>query len=298
MSAATRFNPYQAVTDQVIAMLEAGTAPWRKPWDPELGMPRSLTTGKAYRGINPLLLHMATLEHGYRTPVWGTYKAIAERGGQVRKGEKGTMIIFWKQYADKVEVTAKGDPKQRFVLRTYKVFNAEQADGLTLPEPVVPGADHDPIQACEDAVAGYLINGPKVTFGAPHAAYAPATDSLVMPAREAFDSPEELYSTYFHELSHSTGHPDRLNREGVTGSTHFGDERYGKEELVAEMGSAFLAGHTGIAQVTIENSAAYLASWIRVLKGDNTLVVSAAAQAQRATDLVLSVTFEERTAAA
>lgn len=299
---AAKFDPYQAITDQVLELLEAGTAPWRKPWNAAAGMPKSLTTGKEYRGINPFLLHMSALQQGFASPYWATYKAIAERGGQVRKGEKGTLIMFWKQYADKKEVDDNGNPKRRFVLRTYKVFNVEQADaaeGKTFNVPTVAAtaADHDPIAACEEAVAGYVATGPQVTFGHDHAAYAPSLDRLMMPALSSFDTPEEFYSTYFHELTHSTGHKDRLNRDDFHENVHFGDARYSKEELVAEMGSAFLAGQTGIAAVTLDNSAAYLQSWIKVLKGDSKLVVQAAALAQRAADLVLGVKFaQEETA--
>lgn len=292
MTTESKFDPYQAITDQIITLLEAGTAPWRKPWNAETGMPRSLTTGKTYRGINPFLLHISAMEHGFTSPYWATYKAIAERGGQVRKGEKGTLIMFWKQYLDKVEIDEKtGKPKQRFVLRTYKVFNTEQADGLAVPEYGTTVQDHDPIAECDAAVAGYLANGPKLSHGASMAAYSPATDVLVMPDLATFDGPEEYYSTLFHELTHSTGHKDRLARPDLLTFGHFGDRQYSKEELVAEMGAAMLAGQTGIAPVTLENSAAYLASWLKVLRADNKLVVQAAAQAQRAADKVLGVSY-------
>jgi len=140
-----KFDPYQAITDQIIELLEKGVAPWRKPWDPELGMPRSLNTGKRYRGINPFLLHMAAMAAGgYTSPFWATYKAITEQGGQVRKGEKGTKIVFWKQYQGKEIDEKTGEPAQRFVLRVYTVFNTDQADGLTVPEVPEAHADHDP----------------------------------------------------------------------------------------------------------------------------------------------------------
>jgi antirestriction protein ArdC len=301
MTTEAKFDPYQAITNQVIELLEAGTAPWRKPWNAATGMPRSLTTDKVYRGINPFLLHMSALQHGFSSPYWATYKAIAERGGQVRKGEKGTMIVFWKQYLDKNEIDEKtGKPKQRFVLRTYKVFNTDQADGLAVPE-FAPAAatDHDPIAECETVIAGYLAaGGPRVAHGHELAAYSQATDLLVMPDRSTFDTVEAYYSTYFHELTHSTGHKDRLARPDLLSFAHFGDKHYSKEELVAEMGAAMLAGLTGIAPVTLENSAAYLASWLKVLKSDSKLVVQAAAQAQKAADLVQGISFAAQQAAA
>lgn len=290
-----RFDPYQAITDQIIALLEAGTAPWRKPWNAASGMPKSLTTGKTYRGVNCFLLNISAMEHGFTSPYWATYKAISERGGQVRKGQKSTLIVFWKQYLDKNEVDEKtGKPKSRFVLRTYRVFNTEQADGLAVPEYGATVNDHDPIAECEAIVAEYLTRGPSVTYGHSQAAYSHASDSLMMPDLSTFDTPEEYYSTHFHEIVHSTAHKDRLARPDALAFTHFGDKHYSKEELVAEMGAAFLSGHAGIAPATLENSAAYLASWLKVLKADNKLVVQAAAQAQRAADLVLGVTFAEQ----
>lgn len=286
-----KFDPYQAITDQLVAMLEAGVAPWRVPWNPELGMPRSVSTGKPYRGINPFLLHMSAIQGGYASPFWATYKAISEMGGQVRKGEKGTRIMFWKQYLGK-ETDENGEPERRFVLRVYTVFNADQADGITVPELPKPGPEHAPIVECETAVERYLAAGPRLVTGGPRASYAPGFDTVEMPFLAAFDRAEDYYSALFHELTHSTGHADRLARPDLLAHTTFGDEAYSKEELVAEMGAAMLAGQTGIITTTLENSASYLAGWLKVLKADSKLVVQAAAQAQRAADLILGVTFD------
>lgn len=292
---AEKFDPYTAVTDQIIALLEAGTAPWRKPWAATGGMPVSLSTGKAYRGINPFLLQMSAALNGYTSPFWGTYKAITDKGGQVRKGERSTVVVFWKTYPDKTEVDAKGNPKLRFVLRAFRVFNAEQADGLNLPAPEQTTAEHTPIQACEQIVAGY-VNGPRITHGGDHACYSPQTDVLMMPVPESFTAPEEYYSTLFHELTHSTGHADRNARPDLVAFAHFGDAHYSREELVAELGSAMLAGIAGISPAVIDNSAAYLASWIKVLKGDSKLVIQAAGQAQKAADRVQGITWQDTAA--
>lgn len=287
-----KFDPYQAVTDQIIEMLEAGTAPWHKPWSAGSGMPRSLSTGKPYRGINPFLLQMAAIQHGYASPWWTTYDNIASRGGQVRKGEKGTMVIFWKQYVRKATDATEED-RPAFVARAFKVFNTDQADGLTVP-PVTgrPVDSVDPIAACDAAVAGYLATGPTVRHGGNRACYSPALDVINMPDRDTFDGPEEYYGTLFHESVHSTGHESRLARPDLLNSHSFGDVSYSKEELVAELGSAFLSGHTGITVVTLPNSASYLASWIQVLRGDHKLLIQAAGLAQKAADLILGITYD------
>lgn len=288
-----RFDPYQEVTDQIIALLESGTAPWHKPWDAANGgMPRSLSTGKPYRGINPFLLQMAAIAHGYASPWWATYDNIASRGGQVRKGEKGTMVIFWKQYVRKGTEVGEDD-RPAFVARAFKVFNTDQADGLTLP-PIAgrPVDSVDPIAACDAAIAGYLATGPTVHHGGNRACYWPGADAINMPERDTFDGSEEYYGTLFHESVHSTGHKKRLARPDLLNMHAFGDVSYSKEELVAELGSAFLSGHTGITVVTLPNSAAYLASWIKVLRGDHKLLIQAAGQAQKAADLILGITYD------
>lgn len=297
---AAKFDAHQVITDRLIALMEQGVAPWRREWDAAAGLPKSISTGKAYRGINPFLLWMTAMEKEYTSPWWATYKKITELGGQVRKGEKGTLIVFWKQYLDKKEVDDKGKPVSRFVLRTYTVFNAEQADGLD-PKYTTAAerpADYDPIAEAEQILAGYLTDkGPSVRYGGDRACYSPTTDDLSLPERGTFNSVEAFYSTAFHEITHSTGHKDRLNREDLNTFTHFGDASYSREELVAEFGAAMLSGQAGIAAVTIENSAAYLAGWIKALKGDKTLLIGAAGKAQKAADLVLGVTFADDKAA-
>ena len=288
-----KFDPYQAVTDRIVALMEAGTNPWRKPWAVSGGFPRSIGSGKGYRGINPFLLMVTAAEQGYTSPWWGTYKAIAERGGQVRKGEKGTLVVFWSTFdsKDPAEVDAKGNPRKIFFLKTYRVFNAQQADGLAeqyTAEPA-PRGEFEAIEACEAVLSGYLARtGIPVAHGGNRAAYSPAADTIVLPDRDAFTGGSaEYYGTAFHEAAHSTGHAARLNRPELTGFAHFGDSLYSREELVAELTAAMLAGVTGIAPATEDNSAAYLASWAKVLKGDAKLVVQAAAKAQRAADLIL-----------
>ena len=297
-SSAPKVDAYQVITDQVIALLEAGTAPWQKPWvsaSGSTGMPVNIASKKVYRGANVFILGMAAQVAGYSSPWWGTYDQIAKRGGQVLKGQTGTMIIFWTRI--KIEDKVTGDEKTIPLLRTYKVFNAEQAEGLSLPEfgsssdETADGADA--VAEFDAAVAGYLADGPTLAHGASRAYYSPSRDHVQMPARSDFRSTEGYYAALFHELTHSTGHSDRLAREGIVEGHSFGDALYSKEELIAEMGSAFLAGLTGMVVTPMANSASYLKSWITVLKGDTKLIIKAAGQAQRATDLILGTTFED-----
>lgn len=277
---------YQEVTDRVIAMLEEGVVPWHKPWDDVAGGPMSISTKKPYRGINVLLLEMAAMTKGYHSPWWGTYNAIAERGGQVRRGEKGTSIILWKPKVIEDEET--GKKKTIFFVRFYTVFNADQVDGeMNLPTPD-PRPEVERIEACELALNTYYVKGgPSLAFGGNDAYYHPGTDHVQMPERAQFHSAERFYGAWFHETVHSTGHASRLNREAIVGTHRFGDANYSKEELVAELGALFMATRTGISATLLSNSAAYLQSWIKVLRGEPKLVVQAAQAAQKAVDLVM-----------
>lgn len=299
-TATPKIDPYEVVTEKIIALLEQGTAPWHQPWDnkgPAAGVPfpMSMSSRRPYRGINIWLLAAAAMEHGYRSPWWGTYKQITERGGQVRKGEKSELVILWKPFTVVDKET--GKEEKRSMLRTFRVFNAEQADGLDdlIPAPADEPADDEArdieqIEACEAALAAYYLTGPGLAFRGDVAYYSPSEDRVQIPDRDQFHSASAFYGTWFHETVHSTGHADRLDREGIANlpaGHRFGDALYSKEELVAEMGAAFLAGRTGIAADTLPASASYLAHWVEVLRGDKRLVIAAAAQAQRAVDLIL-----------
>jgi len=291
-SSAPKVDAFQLITDQVIEILDAGVAPWRKPWNAETGMPLSMSSGKAYRGVNPFILAMQAAVKGYASPWWGTYKQITGRGGQVRKGEKGTMIVFWKMLVLVDEDT--GKRKMLPMLRTYSVFNADQADGdLGLPERVETVSGAEAIAECDAAVAAYLAAGPSLGIGGDAAYYQPSRDHVQMPELSTFVGSEEYYGTLFHELTHSTGHSSRLARKELLESHRFGDASYSREELVAEMGAAFLSGMTNISAATLPNSAAYLQSWIRALRGDKKLLIHAAAQAQKAAELILGITYAD-----
>lgn len=281
---------YDIVNEKILAMLEEGNIPWRKPWNcTAAGAPRNLISGKPYRGINAFLL---AADNRFTSPYWLTMKQANERGARIRKGEKSTLVIFWKLHESKTETvtTAKGTrAKMLPVLRYYLVFNAEQCEGLDYPKqtPEEARGKFSAIEAAEKIVASYVL-GPSITHGGDRAFYRPSTDAVRMPEKEAFSTPEEYYSTLFHELTHSTGHERRLNREGITAEHSFGDEIYSKEELVAEFGAAFLCGVSGIVS-TFKNSAAYIQNWSRAIKANRTWIVTAAAQAQKAADLVQGI---------
>lgn len=280
----TKHDVYQEVTDRIIDALEAGTVPWRKPWSAaEHGGPYSIRGGKPYRGVNVFLLELAAMDAGYSDPRWGTYKAITEAGGQVRKGERGTRIILWKP-VQKKEDGGEDARGSYLLLRQYTVFNAEQADGLA----PLDAPEHEPHERAEAIMAGYE-GGPPIFYGGAEALYMPARDLVRLPVPEAFDTPDDFYATAFHELIHSTGHEKRLNR---LEPALFGTDPYAREELVAEMGAAMLTGLAGLERKPEELSAAYIAGWLARLKDDRKLVVQAAAQAQKAADLIVGKTFD------
>ncbi len=283
-------TPYDVITDRIMTQLEAGTVPWRKPWSAG-GFPRNLVSRREYRGVNVFLLSCAP----YESPYWLTYRQAQELGGHVRKGEHGWPIVFWKWLEREDE---DGEAKRVPLLRYYTGFNLTQCEGI--PAEKVPATtktpplDFQPIAACE-AVVQAMPSPPRLQHGFGQAAYSPPDDTVKMPSPERFTSAEHYYATLFHELTHSTGHKSRLARPGIADSVAaFGSPVYSREELVAEMGAAFLCGRTGIdtAPVT-ENHAAYVAGWLRALKADSKLVVMAAAQAQKAADFILGVKHED-----
>lgn len=297
---------YQAITDRILGMLDKGTVPWRHPISGAGsggGMPRNLQSGKTYRGVNVFLLAVNAWALGYDSPYWLTFRQARSRGGHVRKGEKSTPIIFWKQHTVDDRETGKQKPVP--VLRCYHVFNAQQCEDLAIPgqdtseQEAEPAAEFVPIDEAERIVAGYAGphsggggRGPVIERGGMAAFYRPDIDTVRMPPSSRFVDREAYYATLFHELTHSTGHSSRLDRGLDAKFAVFGDPVYSKEELVAEMGAAFLAAAAGISPPTIEQSAAYIDGWRRKLKGDKMLVIQAAGAGQRAVDHILGQTFE------
>jgi antirestriction protein ArdC len=274
-------NVYEIVTEKIIRQMESGVAPWRKPWRTE--MPVNLISQKEYRGLNVFLLG----SQGYGSKFWLTYNQAATLGGNIKRGEKSSTVVFWNIGKEKTIRRSDGTERtsKPVLLRYYSVFNLEQTEGIAEKLGLSSVARVADIEACERIVAE-MPNRPAFEQS-DRAWYRPATDSVGIPAKSSFLGSEEYYSTLFHELTHSTGHRSRVGREGIEHLNTFGSESYSKEELIAEMGAAMLCGITGIAPSTIENSAAYLQCWINRLKGDSKLLLSAASQAQKASDYIL-----------
>ena len=272
---------YEEITGRIITMLEAGTIPWRKPWTVTAGMPRNLISKKAYRGVNVLLLHALS----YESPLWATYKQVAQLGGSVRRGEKACPVIFWKplEVADKET----GETQKIPLLRYFYVFNLAQCQGLTdISAPLATPATTE-----AQAIIDNMPQRPDIKFGMTKAFYSPREDFVAMPNRDRFDSEAGYFATLFHELTHATGHETRLNRQTVTEHAGFGSNEYSKEELVAELGASFLCAEAAIVQHTLDNTAAYIANWLTALKNDSKLIIQASAQAQKATDFILAKKF-------
>ncbi|KAF0181132.1 MAG: hypothetical protein FD161_438 [Limisphaerales bacterium] len=276
---------YDRITDRITALLTQGTVPWHKPWKAKTGLPRNFVSQKPYRGINVFLL----IAMSYESPFWLTFRQAAQLGACVRKGEKACPVVFWKQW--QIEDKDSGEQKKIPLLRFHHVFNVTQCDGLNIGTEPVP-ASVNGISKPEDIVA-QMPQPPVVKHGMSRAYYSPHEDCVGLPTRERFDTPEGYYATLFHELVHSTGHEKRLKRAALTESAGFGSNPYCKEELIAEMGAAFLCGHAEISERVIDNSAAYLNGWLEQLQNDKTLIVQAAAQAQKACDFILDVRPED-----
>ncbi|MDX1973806.1 MAG: zincin-like metallopeptidase domain-containing protein [Candidatus Sumerlaeia bacterium] len=283
---------YQVVTDKIVSLLEQGVVPWHRPWK-SIGLPKNLHSGKSYRGINSFLLHALGAAQGYSSPYWITFKQALDRGGNVRKGEHGSPVVFWKLLDSKSDAEDDTEPEdgnfanRRVPLIRYStVFNVEQCEGIEYPTPVaLQPSQHASIEACESLIAA-MPNAPQLIQQGDRAFYRPSTDSVTVPPMGFFESPEAYYCTLFHELAHATGHEKRLNRSTIMSSIKFGSPEYAREELIAEMGAAFLCHQTGIDPVTLDNTAAYLNNWITVLRGNPKLVVLAASQAQKAAEYI------------
>lgn len=267
---------YESVTMRILDCLDKGVVPWRKPWG--VATPRNLSSGHVYRGINQVLLSCAA----FGSPYWMTFKQARALGGSIKRGEKGTPIVFWKVYESE---KANGDTDTRFVLRRFFVFNAEQTEGIYIPKLQEPRAI-DPIEDCERIVSSFK-DAPMLEHGGNRACYIPSLDKIQVPQRNVFSLAEEYYSTLFHEFIHATGSEKRLARKGVVDVKGFSSHDYSYEELIAECGSAFLCAHAGIAPKTIDNSAAYLGHWSKALKNEPKWIVQAASAAARAADFIL-----------
>jgi antirestriction protein ArdC len=275
---------YAEVTDQIVSALETGTAPWIKPWTSRAaGLPCNAVTGRPYRGINVLLLSMASAAAGYPTDEWCTFKQALDAGTPVRKGEKATRIYFFKKLEIRGDAQPEGGEEAGAkvipMLREYCVFNVAQLSGelpgATKPEPK-PFAGDAAVDAFIEATGARFVPGGDRAF------YSPAHDVIGMPAREAFRSAPDYYATKLHELTHWTGHASRCDR--LQKNARFGDQAYAFEELIAEMGAAFLCAGLGI-EGKLQH-ANYIASWIKVLKEDKRAIFRASSMAQKACDFL------------
>jgi antirestriction protein ArdC len=283
---------YEIITENIITLLEQEIVPWRRPWT-ATGLPRNLVSKKPYRGVNYFLLSATK----YVSPFWLSFKQANQLGGHVREDEHGTIIVFWKvdnvatdddSDQDEASETSTKD-RRRFLLRYYRVWNLEQCQ---LPQavldklPRVETHEHDPIEAAERIIAG-MPNPPEIQYAGSQAFYSPITDRITLPPRELFTSAEEFYATALHETVHSSGSRRRLARDSIVEAAPFGSPMYSLEELIAEMGAAFLCAEAGISPAVIENQAAYIQGWLKKLRDDRKLVIHAAAKAQKAADYIL-----------
>lgn len=282
-------TPYQIVTDRIVTMLEAGTRPWSRPWDATTGsIPSALgrplrSDGTPYTGINVISLWSAATVRGFQSATWMTYRTAAGLGGQVRKGAR-SECAFYMGKTTKTEQDKRGEEIERTIsfLKTYCVFNVDEIDGLPAQyyPTAAPLAPLAPRHARIDHVDAWVTGtGARVAHGGDRAFYMPSGDRIQMPELHAFRDAESYYSVLLHELTHWTGAASRLAR--VFGKT-FGDQEYGAEELVAEIGAAFLCADLHVTNEPREDHAAYLASWLRVLKADNRNIFRAASLAEKA----------------
>lgn len=278
---------YQLVTDHILEQLEKGTIPWHKPWS--IVKPFNYKTKKEYRGVNTILLAGAV------DPRFMTINQVNELGGRVKKGAKSHIVVFWSPSKPKLVEVESDDGKKEtmidgktlggFILKYYRVFCAADIEGIDFPPLANNNTIFNPIEEAEKIWAEYP-NRPSLDFGGNRACYIPSRDHIQMPNKEVFEGVDEYYSTFFHEMGHSTGHQTRLNRKGITEFDGFGSHQYSYEELVAEMTAAFLCAHAGITN-TVDNSVAYIKSWSKKLKEDKKMILQAASQAQKAADYIL-----------
>ncbi len=281
-----RFDIHQHITDQIVATIEKGAGDFQMPWHGTSGAimrPTNVASKKSYRGVNVIALWAASEQRGFSSGIWGTYRQWAEAGAQVRKGVKSSYVVFYKELE-----AADEDADKRLVARATPVFTAEQVEGYELPaSPVLA-----PVNPIEHAEAFIAATGASVSHGGTRAYYRPSTDSIQMPLREAFvgtatsTASESYYATLLHELTHWTSQEARCNRQL---GKRFGDSAYAMEELVAELGAAFLCAELGISSETRTDHAQYIASWLAILKADKRAVFTAASAASKAAEYLTAL---------
>jgi len=282
-------SPAARITAAIIKKLEEGTKPWVQPWR---GLPVSRPLrycGTPYRGMNTFWLWMVAEAGGFQSPYWMTYRQCAALGGQVRKGEKSTIAIFYKSYTKKIEAHSPDDPESetRRVLKSYAVFNADQCDNL--PDRYHPKLEVQEIEpeGREAALDSFFESvGANIRESGSAAYYEPVIDRITMPPAHLFNGYDHYYATLAHECSHWTGHKSRLNRNL---KNRFRSAAYAAEELVAELSSAILGAELGLPVSHLDNHASYIASWLKLLKNDDRAMLTAAARAEKAACLLLKL---------
>ena len=280
-------NIYEEITERIIDSLETGVIPWARPWEAsQYGEHRNGVTNRPYRGLNIMLLNLVAIMKGFVDPRWLTFRNAEKLGGHLKKGEKGVGIVFWKflplkeqEGSDIVSDSEDKDRKGIPFARMYTVFNVEQCEDLDFP-PLEVTVD---FKDTENQEAEKIICLPNLKHGGSEAYYSKSRDFIVMPVRESFANLDFYYSTAYHEICHWTGHPNRLHRKF---GARFGDHDYAFEELVAEIGAAFLGASTGIPFEEMRHPG-YIDSWLQILKQDKKAIFTAAAKAQTAADFVL-----------
>jgi antirestriction protein ArdC len=287
-TASDKRDVYASVTAQIVDAIEKGVGNWRMPWHTSgrcAFSPINVTSKKAYRGINTVCLWAAAEAKGYESGEWGTYKQWQERGAQVRKGEKATTVVFWKFASDVAESQEDGDEhpasgSHLLFTRGYSVFNAAQVDGYT------PKAEPEPtaLERIEHADAFFKRLDSNVRHGGNRAYYSPMSDHIQMPPLAAFFENVAYYFTLAHEHTHWSAKADRCDRQL---GKRFGDNAYAAEELIAELGAAFVCAHLGLSSEPREDHAQYIQSWLRVLKADERAIFTAASKAQQACDWLI-----------
>ena len=282
---------YENVTRTIVEALERGVVPWKKPWHTNGELPANAITNRVYRGVNLFVLSI----HPYADHRWLTFKQAIQLGGRVKASERASTVVFWKRWRPDAPDEPEEQSKRREVplLRYYRVFNVQQCEGLELPELYRPDPpkEHERIERAE-VLTRSMPNPPIIQEGGSAAWYRPIDDVVNVPKLETFNSADGYYATLFHELGHATGNEKRLNRPGVTETVQFGSGEYSKEEVVAELTSAFCCATVSLDNSLMEDAASYIQGWLKVLRSDAKAVVIAAAQAQRAADYIKGVTFQ------
>lgn len=278
METTKKLKPHEVINERFIELLEKGVAPWRQPWQSrQRGLAINIVSGKKYTGCNFFITNFQE----FNSSRWGTYQQFKKLGGQVKKGEKGTPIIFY-TCLEKEGKEGEGKEKIPFAKLSY-VFNLDQVEGIKMDEvQTVKLNNHETIQACENAIKNFPLGFPKPIHKEDRAFYKPSLDIINLPEIGLFSSSQEYYHTYFHEAIHATGHERRLKREGVTNSNYFGNECYSKEELIAELGASYMSAHCGIDADIIENSSSYIAGWLKVLRENPRYITQSSAKAWKA----------------